>query len=431
MIMKKFFTFAVVAMIASVAFGQALKSVQRTEKVAATMKEAFVSSSTVTNQHKVAPKAAPIEFEATSASAQYYATDGDWFIVLSNGTTGFRFDVVTNSSAPLEFGHTYTLDDMDAGYSWFGPNAQNAVDYSAATLTPKQGTDGTDYEANVTLTNGTSYHITYTAGPKQTIEIVATSASAKYYDEDGDWYVVLEDASNTFRFDIVTNNPKPLEFGHTYTLADMVAGYSWFGPTSTSAIGYSAAELTPKQGAAGVDYEATVTLTNGNVYHITYTSAPLPEPTDTVEVEFTPDETDLVDASATQGVIQFSGLKEDTGFEVYVAFITDQVAGEYTFDDVYSTYTALYLSTDDYDGVDALDITATVTEFNNGSYKAVVDYLGANTVLYKMTFNYGDVPTGVNDIKTVSTKVVKMIENGQVVIVNGDARYNILGQPVK
>lgn len=431
MIMKKFFTFAVVAMIASVAFGQALKSVQRTEKVAATMKEAFVSSSTVTNKHMVAPKAAPIEFEATSASAQYYASDGDWFIVLSNGTTGFRFDVVTNSSAPLEFDHTYTLDDMDPGYSWFGPNANNAVDYSAATLTPKQGTDGTDYEANVTLTNGQSYHITYTAGPKQTVEVVATSASAKYYDEDGDWYVVLEDASNTFRFDIVTNDPTPLQLGHTYTLADMVAGYSWYGPTSTSAIGYSAAELTPKQGAAGVDYEATVTLTNGNVYHITYTSAPLPEPTETVEVEFTPDETDLVDASATQGIIQFSGLKEATGFEVYVALITDQVAGEYTFDDVYSTYTALYLSADDYDGVDCIDLKATVTEFNNGSYKAVVDYLGANTVLYKMTFNYGDVPTGINDIKTVSTKVVKMIENGQVVIVNGDARYNILGQPVK
>ncbi|MBQ0069108.1 MAG: hypothetical protein KBT09_05065 [Bacteroidales bacterium] len=429
--MKKFFTFAVVAMIASVAFGQALKSVQRTEKVAATMKEAFVSSSTVTNKHMVAPKAAPIEFEATSASAQYYASDGDWFIVLSNGTTGFRFDVVTNSSAPLEFDHTYTLDDMDPGYSWFGPNANNAVDYSAATLTPKQGNEGTDYEANVTLTNGTSYHITYTAGPKQTVEVVATSASAKYYEEDGDWYVVLEDASNTFRFDIVTNDPTPLQLGHTYTLADMVAGYSWFGPTSTSAIGYSAAELTPKQGAAGVDYEATVTLTNGNVYHITYTSAPLPEPTETVEVEFTPDETDLVDASATQGIIQFSGLKEATGFEVYVALITDQVAGEYTFEDVYSTYTALYLSTDDYDGVDCIDLKATVTEFNNGSYKAVVDYLGANTVLYKMTFNYGDVPTGINDIKTVSTKVVKMIENGQVVIVNGDARYNILGQPVK
>lgn len=430
MIMKKIFTFALAAMVASVSFGQTFKSVQKNEKAMANQKVAITASSTTQDRNKVAPKAAPIEFEATSASAQYYASDGDWFIVLSNGTTAFRFDVVTNSSAPLEFDHTYTLDDMDAGYSWFGPNANNAVDYSAATLTPKQGAEGTDYEANVTLTNGTSYHITYTAGIKE-YEIVATSASAKYYEEDGDWYVVLEDASNAFRFDIITNDPTPLQLGHTYTLADMDAGYSWYGPSSTSAVSYSAAELTPKQGAAGVDYEANVTLTNGNVYHITYTTAPLPEPTETVEVEFTPDETDLVDASASQGLVQFGGLKEDTGFEAYVTFITDQVAGEYTMEDVYPTYTSLYLDTDDYDGVDALDITATVTEYEGGAYKAVVDYLGANTVLYKLTFNYGDVPTAINDIKIVSTKVVKMVENGQVVIVKGDNKYNAAGQAIK
>lgn len=431
--MKKIFTLALVAMIASVSFGQTFKSAQKNEKAMANAKVAFIASSTAQDRNKVAPKADPIEFEATSASAQYYASDGDWFIVLSNGTTGFRFDVVTNSSAPLEFGHTYTLDDMDPGYSWYGPNAQNAVDYAAATLTPKQGTDGTDYEANVTLTNGQSYHITYTAGPKQTVEVVATSASAKYYEEDGDWYVVLKDASNAFRFDIITNDPTPLQLGHTYTLADMDAGYSWYGPDTDNAVSYSAAELTPKQGAAGVDYEATVTLTNGNVYHITYTTAPLPEPTETVEVEFTDDETDLVDASASQGLVQFSGYKEDTGFEAFVTFITDQVAGEYTMEDVYpSPYTGLYLDADDYDGVEALDITATVTEYDGGAYKAVVNYLGANTVLYKLTFNHGDVPTAINDITTeAGIKAIKTIKNGQVVIVKGEKMYNAAGQAIK
>ena len=40
-------------------------------------------------------------------------------------------------------------------------------------------------------------------------------------------------------------------------------------------------------------------------------------------------------------------------------------------------------------------------------------------------------PTGINDINTVSTKVVKMIENGQVVIVKGDKKYNVAGQAIK
>lgn len=428
--MKKIFTLALVAMIASVSFGQTFKSAQKNEKAMANAKVAFVASSTAQDRNKVAPKADPIEFEATSASAQYYESDGDWFVVLSNGTTAFRFDVVTNNSDPLELGHTYTLADMDANYSWYGPNSSNAVDYTAATLTPKQGTEGTDYEANVTLSNGLSYHITYTAGIKE-YEIVATNASAQYYESDGDWYVVLKDDSNIFRFDIVTNDPTPLELGRTYTLADMDAGYSYYGPNSTNAIAYSAAAITPKQGAAGTDYEATVTLSNGNIYHITYTTAPLPEPTETVEVEFTDDETDLVDASASQGLVQFQGFK-NTGFEAYVTFITDQVAGEYTMEDVYPTYTALYLSTEDEDGVEALDITATVTAYDNGSYKAVVDYLGANTVLYKLTYNYGDVPTAINDITTeAGIKAIKTIKNGQVVIVKGEKMYNAAGQAIK
>ena len=39
--------------------------------------------------------------------------------------------------------------------------------------------------------------------------------------------------------------------------------------------------------------------------------------------------------------------------------------------------------------------------------------------------------TGVNDLNTKVAKTYKTIENGEVIIVKGDARYNVLGQPVK
>lgn len=61
--MKKFFTLAIVAMIASVSFGQTFKSFQKTVKTTAVQKEAVVSSTTA--QHKVAPKANPTEVVAT------------------------------------------------------------------------------------------------------------------------------------------------------------------------------------------------------------------------------------------------------------------------------------------------------------------------------------------------------------------------------
>lgn len=39
--------------------------------------------------------------------------------------------------------------------------------------------------------------------------------------------------------------------------------------------------------------------------------------------------------------------------------------------------------------------------------------------------------TGIDDVKVNATKAYKTIENGQVVIVKGDMKYNIMGQPVK
>ncbi|WP_407403604.1 hypothetical protein [Sodaliphilus sp.] len=430
--MKKIFTLALVAMIASVSFGQTLKSAKTLEKTTATQKEAIVS--TTTTKHKVAPKAGPIEFEATSASAQYYASDGDWYVVLSNSSTAFRFDVVTNNPTPLEMGHTYTLADMDEGYSWYGSSTSNAVGYTAATLTPKQGAEGTDYEATVTLTNGQSYHITYTATAPKTYDVKITQVQSKYYGApDNDWYFGFGNEDYAFYFDIANQDASGIVLNKVYTLDDMIEDYSWGKVLATeSSIVYQSVSFKATEGVAGTDYTVTVVDTRGDTYNLTYTSQALPEPTETVEIVFTTDETELVDASASQGLVQFQGFKEDTGLEAYVTFITDQVAGEYTMQDVYPSYTGIYLDADDYDGVEALDVTATVTEYDNGAYKAEVDYLGANTVLYKLTFNYGDVPTAINDLTTeAGIKAIKTIKNGQVVIVKGEKMYNAAGQAIK
>ena len=41
------------------------------------------------------------------------------------------------------------------------------------------------------------------------------------------------------------------------------------------------------------------------------------------------------------------------------------------------------------------------------------------------------VPTAINDINVTATKAYKTIENGQIVIVKDNVRYNVMGQPVK
>lgn len=430
--MKKIFTLAIVAMIASVSFGQTFKST-RIEKTTANQKELSIATSTATTQKKVSTQAAATEVVATVASAEYYSSDGDWYVVLSDGVNTFRFDVVTNSSTPLEFGHTYTLADMDAGYSWYGQTSTSALGYTAATLTPKQGAEGTDYEATATLTNGASYHIVYTATAPKTYDVKLTSVNSKYYGApDYDWYFVMKNDDFVFNFDIANQNASGLVMGKVYTLSDMISDYSWGQDAAGVQITYKSVSFKATEGANGTDYAVTVVDRNDNTYNLTYTTAPLPEPTETVVVIFSSDETDLVDASASQGLVQFSGEKDVTGLQAFVTFITDQVAGTYTNNDVYPTYTGLYLDEDDEEGVDALDITATVTQYGDNVYQAVVDYLGADLVLYKLTFNYGYVPTAINDVTTqANSKVVKTIKNGRVLIVKGEKSFNILGQEVK
>lgn len=41
------------------------------------------------------------------------------------------------------------------------------------------------------------------------------------------------------------------------------------------------------------------------------------------------------------------------------------------------------------------------------------------------------VPTAINDINVTATKAYKTIENGQVIIVKDNVRYNVMGQPMK
>lgn len=50
---------------------------------------------------------------------------------------------------------------------------------------------------------------------------------------------------------------------------------------------------------------------------------------------------------------------------------------------------------------------------------------------YSILVTIENTPTGINDINVNSAKVVKTIENGQVVILKGDKKFNVAGQAVK
>ena len=62
---------------------------------------------------------------------------------------------------------------------------------------------------------------------------------------------------------------------------------------------------------------------------------------------------------------------------------------------------------------------------------SLLDNAGETVDRFQVYVSVDTTSTGINDINTVATKVVKMIETGQVVIVKGDKKFNVAGQAVK
>lgn len=235
------------------------------------------------------------------------------------------------------------------------------------------------------------------------LELTATDYSAEYYAEDGDWFCVLTASGIPFRFDIVTNDPTPLN--GTYTFDQMDPDYSWAG---TQSKGWDYEDATFTVNADGTEAEAYVTLSSGEKVHVSYTKPEDPEITAYQTYEFSIDETTLTDATSTQGIFQIVG---DNG-EQYasVAFYSDQLAGTYTLDDAYKTYCALYLTADDYTGVKPFALNATVTEEG-----ATVIYDAYNGTEYTLIFHFTE---GGDDPQPSDVTVTKD-ENGIITSVEG------------
>ena len=73
-------------------------------------------------------------------------------------------------------------------------------------------------------------------------------------------------------------------------------------------------------------------------------------------------------------------------------------------------------------------LTVTPNEGDEREGDVVLSFLGADYTIHVVQEG---ATTGINDVKVETEKARKVIENGQVIIVKGDARYNIMGQPVR
>ncbi len=122
-------------------------------------------------------------------------------------------------------------------------------------------------------------------------DVTITNYAENFYATDNDVWVKLYDADeNVYYFDIVVaEGTEELALGQTYTLADMLANYSYMR-SANGKMAYVSASLTKSLVAYEeqqlVRFDAAFTDTLGNNYTLAYQEAPLIITGDTIDIFF-------------------------------------------------------------------------------------------------------------------------------------------------
>lgn len=237
------------------------------------------------------------------------------------------------------------------------------------------------------------------AASKTNYTVTASEWGTTYYAEDNDWYTYLinEDQTMAFVFDIVADT---LQWGHTYVYSDMIADWTHIENSIGDEIEVTNATFNYNHDAQGlVVINATMTDVNGDNYTITYQEPAIPEATDTIALTMT--QVHLVDAIASQGAFQFSGVTADGNYSAAVAFNATSLVGTFTDNDAFMDATFIEGPAGD---LQARRANGTVTANANGGYDLDAYVLCMDAHCYHLTFSYA-VPEATDTIDIVATNL--------------------------
>ncbi|MBP9990463.1 MAG: hypothetical protein KBT45_03440 [Bacteroidales bacterium] len=228
------------------------------------------------------------------------------------------------------------------------------------------------------------------------INVVCTEGSARYYAEDNDLYIVLQNANYGFAFDIVcAAGQQDIVDGQTYTLADMLVDYSYgVDQAAQDYINYASASITRSADGA---YVADVTDEDGVQYHITYTIVPpITEPTDTVMISMSNANymNRAFDLVADMDVIQLIGYGDNNDYLLNVVFYATSFAGNYTLADRYEDDQYFMLYAVDADGnttsIPCNNLLGATVTGSQASCTANIKWVAEDGTMYDITFAYAD-----------------------------------------
>lgn len=241
-----------------------------------------------------------------------------------------------------------------------------------------------------------------------------------YVAQAGWWQFMAE----TDVYSISISNISTTQAAGVYTIADLDADYTYIEIKATETeIHFVDGSFVLTEGEDGSrSIEGVVTGDDDNIYSIKLVFS-IPTPATTVNVEIP--EWGVADAAEIYGYTGtvFYGEAADSTYIQFVVLGNNPI-GTFTYDDMLPTGTGIEVG-GEYKAIYSMDVTVNVSD----ATRAIVtmDILCLNNTLYHVTTHIGE---GINAVEAAQ-KAVKMIQNGQVVIIKNGVHYNINGAVIR
>jgi hypothetical protein len=229
------------------------------------------------------------------------------------------------------------------------------------------------------------------------------------------------------QYKIEISNISTTEAAGTYTIDDLDADYTYIVPAEGDTVHFTAGQVVLSITDGVVNVAGQLTGDDNNIYNVNLTyKEPFVE--QTVNVNIT--EGVLYDGYAAYDLYAVYGSAED-GTYVQLAIWTEAgFEGEFTEDDLDNQYVGSGLKDAAGKTQQIYDAAITVTPGAiEGAYTITADLLCYNNTLYKVTMSIGNTE-GFESVEAAQ-KAVKMIQNGNVVIIKNGVHYNVNGQVIK
>lgn len=235
------------------------------------------------------------------------------------------------------------------------------------------------------------------------------------------WWQFMADNDE---YSISISNVSTTQAAGTYTIADLDADYTYlFRVADSTKIHFVAGSFVLTEGEDGSrTIEGVVTGDDEKIYSIKLVFR-IPTPATTVNVEI-PNwgVADAAEIYSYTGTVFYGEAADST----YIQFVVlgNNPIGTFTYDDMLPTATGIEVG-GEYKAIYSMDVTVNASD----AQRAIItmDILCYNNTLYHVTTHIGE---GINAVEAAQ-KAVKMIQNGQVVIIKNGVHYNINGAVIR